>query len=1571
MTKITSKYNFGLSQDIAISKNDNNHIYSALNIDLVTDTGLSTGIISNHKGNKLEFNIPNINPFYSIVITGTTNSQVSINGNLVNISINSITTTKEVYNDLINDSAISLDIANGLYGIYYNSKEIVVQGYSINPIISIISGSLSVSTLVSNQNNLSIIGWGTLEEEIILLTTSSNNTSENPVNTAGQVWVLNYNDNDNSIIGLVGNTLNPSIHLKYNNILNFSLANEVYREAIGRKESSLRGNFYWTDNYNNPRVINIYNPQCAAIPIELLDWKPSVNLSTPIIEKVISGGLLYSGSYQVAYQLYSNDGAISIYSPTSTLVPLTDSLIQSNLYPDYQGNIPTTLTNKSIQVSINNIDLNYNFIKVVLIEYEIENVPVINYVYDVPITGSNMSFIISGGENKIAISIEEFVNPLIFFDRVKTFTQKKNRLYPANTRTKVFDIDYDARAYRFNSNQEALLFSRQGNSRLFDATVPSDITNLHSLSDNEDVANPYNDESGSVFGLIPGQTYDDWLNLYQYKFQQDGVTFGGEGLNVSYTFVTHSLRGDSVMDFNYSGLVVSNLKNYTLYNSPFINNNFTSSGSVNLGTPPLSGFDHPIDGWGGYKNPLKSTLYSGYARGEVYRFGVVFYNNKGEQSFVKWISDIKIPEPWEDSSLYSLSEYLDDTLGDKRVNTLSIGIEFTFSNLPANITGFKVVRVERKINDKTRLGQGALFGALRHGIQINNNTVPCLHAISFSNTESPQEVPLLYINNDFALSSGVIDAPAKHGSEVIGSAIDRVRKENSVGIIKSPDIDFNNYISNEATHIKILQSFSFGKVSPPSAPFVDSDTYYTGTFPVGSSKEWFNQGVCYWADYIAGNSIQSAAFFVKYVLPVAFGKNIVSIRNQQIVDIEGIVSSNFAPASMTGEDYHHIAINTKSSEKALSGFLTKSLFCDFIGNAGVLNSPLSTDSAIDWTTPQNFLDPYFRVVSLCRYNIGQYGGPWRASRFNNIYISASDFFPINIVAPVQSIEVYGGDTYTNYYDTTLSFFHWKEDYNFPNATSSQLGAIYTGTQSELTRMSALAIAFPVESTINTAYRNGVLWNNSQVFTSNPAAIANIAPGQGGSEFAKFLADDYAYNTAYSQQNNLKLYLPKPFNFETDELNYNWVWVSEGKLDREIVDYWRIYLVNNYLPLEAIYGPINKITNLKEKLIAFQDRAISQVSSQENTAISDSGTGAVYQIGTGSLLARYDYLSKEYGVFHQHSVVTGPGAIYSFDSRTKKFFKLEEGLQNISDVKGLSAYFRKKLNGFILNTDKVLKGNGIHGVYDTKYNKMYMTFINTIPINYTSSVINIDTQEILLENYSPSSVSVLEKDDLFYIGSNTYKVISINTTTLIVKVLNGSLNPLINKTPITYKFTIAFNEMLGSFESFYSFTPSLYLPTGKRLLSANPFDNNNSVYVHNEGDYSKFYDKNPSVSEVEFIVNFPDETKTPTLRIDTLEFWSEVFDSNGIDIPLETITGILLTNDYQSTESSLMLLTPQQNVVRRERTWRINMIRDYSTNLPVKPFLKDVYVKIKIFYNNQHNKKFNLNDFNTNITLSYH
>jgi hypothetical protein len=1639
MPKLTSSYTGGLSRDLAISKNDNKHIYDALDIDLVTDLGESTAIISNHRGNSFQFRIPDVYRMFSITIDYTppivnTNLTILTSGGPVvtTINLSALADSVDVYNQIIANPLIAAAIAAGEFGVYYNSQEVIIQSYSVLADPTSSTTSLVVTTLVPNQRDLSIIGWCTLEEEIVLFTTSKYNTDPDPANTtptAGQIWALQYNDATESIIGLApGGFLNPAVHLKYNNIINFSLANEIYREALGRKESNLTGSVYWTDDYNYPRAFNIYNTQGPAIPPGLLDWKPSVDMSTPIIEAVIEGGQLLVGSYQIGYQLYTNDGASTAYSPASTLVPITDSSLLGQPY-QYDGAEVETPSGKAIITTINHIDLRYDFIRIVLIDYAIIDLPVISIVYDVPINGDSMTFTVTGGEPKVGITNEEFVNPLIFFDRCKTFTQKKNRLYPANTRTKNFDVNFDSRAYRFDNTQVCKVFSRDGSYKLIDNTTFQiyDVNGVavtpYNVPDNEDLVNPYNDESGKVYGLLLAQDYDFWLANYQYKYQSDGVTLGGEGLNVSYKFVYKQYRGDdkylNTTDPSFpiadNGVdTITGLKKYFLRNTPLVEpiNTFPVGTVENLGTPPLDGFDHPIDGWDTLKNPLYSTIFASYARGEVYRFGLVFYNEKGEESFVKWVSDIRIPEPWEGLlDAGDLTSFADLSYYDTTVNLelRGLGVEFTITNLPADITGFRVVRVERQPEDKTRTGIGMLTGPMSGKIDLSaSGKVENMMLASFSNTApilnaGDPRIPMFFLNNDFSTST----APALHGP--FDFPTNQITRYTNLGVVKSPDIDFGNTTAGDAQYLKLLNKYEW------------PEYYYTGKFWPGG-QEFLNSGVGYYSQYIESASAPdylddrpagafhlklrnvTDGFFTYGYIPDnnGRGRNIVTLSNQTEVDIEGIVPSTFSPAKMAGKDYHHIATYTLpdtvglagSVRWELSGFATKALFCDLDGVPYFVDNANSITGSHINNTENNNRDTLFRLIALCRTNYGQYGGPWRSARYNNTYISCSDFIPSSVTAPVQSLKVFSGDVFVSFYTTTLTFFHWKEAYGYDNASPSGLGSNYDPVAEE---MCAIAVCFPAECASNLEYRDGKYWAKDQVFTSN--TTRDVWPDAGNlnndyplsSDFAKFLADEYTYNLAYSQQNNLKIYNPLPFNFATDETHPNWVWVSQQKTDRETIDSWRRYLINDYLPLEAIYGPINKITNLKEMLLTYQDRAVAQVSSQEVTALPDSGTGAVFQVGTGNVLARYDYLSKEFGAFHQHGVVTGPAAVYNFDIRSKKFFRIAQGLENISDVKGLAAFFRDSLYGEVLNTDTVLLNRGIHGAYDSKYNKVYFTFENIIwlksigvpaIISGNSITFLAGSWELGLTQTGSETISSNKVFDS--LPFNTQVKINDYLYNIQIDIVNGALvltfvdlitvpgsigvKPII---PININYTIAYNEMLQAFESFYSFKPTLYLPTGKRLFSANPYNINNSVYLHNDGNFGQFYDQDPSTSEVEFILNFPDATKVPTLRIDTLEFWTEVFDANGIDVPLETISGILLYNDYQSTGSSLTLLTPQVNVVRRERTWRINQLRDDVATYGVKSFLRDKYVKIKIFYNNQNNRYFRLNEFNTNVTLSYY
>lgn len=1530
-TKILSRFLKGITQDVSKSLGDNQHSYYSLDFDLVAENGEELGIPHNSKGNSLQFTIPDLPPVYTLELDGFTGSpQLSINGIATFLSVTSQTTILDIYNDILSNWAAY--IAAGEYGVFYNNNQIYIVGFSLDPLVAVgpPNNGLVAAKILDTVRDPSIIGWCLLDEDIIIATTGRNNTSSTPSNTDGQIWRITYDDATNTINNLSGTSLNPAFHLVKNDILNFSRANEIYREMLGRVESSLKGNVYWTDDYNSPRALNIYNPQAAAIPPGLLDWKPEINTTTPLINGLLNGGNLKVGTYQFSYQLYSADGAITNFSPTSMLIPINDEPFGTTDYFQFDGAEAGTNGGKSIRVKIPFIDTRYDYIKVAVIIYEVENVPQIFTFVDQPITNEEMEFLYTGNENHIPLTTAQFLNPNISFDTVKTIAQKKNRLYPTNTTTNNFDIDWDSRAYRFDSGQLADLYERNDTAGSPTTTI-NGAAPTYPTSDTLSLVNPYNDESGQIFGLDAAGDYTaDWLANYQFKYQADGVTIGGTGDNISYTFFVKDYIGDS----NLTTIPTT---------SPFISVTTSNPGGTtqDIFQPNITELEPTIDGWDAIKNPFYNMVFPSYARGEVYRFGIVFYNNKGQQSFVKWIGDIRIPEPWEDTTFdLSAVSGVEQTLR-------AIGITFTIdtSSLPSDITGFRIVRVERTDDDKTRFGTGFTTGLARYKVMyaIDDPAAPepvgtnswLLAMKTDVNGVITQTESTLEINFNFDTT---LDSPINliYGSKNNGA--DPV----TLGVIKFPDFDFDKYQINQASHIKKIARYNIINTT------IDGDQNPGGT-PVGNM---------YWSwDYNLGVTF-GQAFLQKFNSPIAIGvsnpgNDINIISEQTPVGIEGQVISTFS-AAMGGMDYNHVATfgfynggGPWYEDNEVCGLGTKMLFVNY-------------QDDMDYSAAG--LGQVYTVVALCRFNQGAYGGPWRSARYNNVYQACSDFIPTEAYdATSQAIDVFGGDTYVSYYITPFIFFHWGETYGVAEATPSGLtGNYYPLASTQL----ALAHAFPAESSINPDLRYGNYFNKDQVnqfVAGAPDATINESP-----VFARFLHDDFLFNDSYKQQNNIVPYLPKPFLITDNEDNRVRTWVSKAKFDRELIDSWRIYPSADFIDLEGMFGESVKILNSNEKLVVVQNRAVAQVSSEELSTVPNA-QGQVLQGGTGQLLSRYDYITKESGAFHQHGVFTSPQGIYYFDVRLMKMFRLGNGLEPLTDVEGLSAFFRDNITGDIRTTDQVLLGKGIHGAFDTKYNKAYFTFEKTISFTYStitplgaSSYMYTNPPAILFDLYHQGQTININNDGVYIIAMDQAN----NTITL-----DTSIGSEPART-IYISFTIAYNEFLKAFESFYSFTPHIYLGTGKRLFSANPYDRDNSVYVHNIGNYGEFYDQTPSTSILTYNINYPDQSKIPTFRLDIIEFWSEVLDNQNQHITLETITGMVVENDYQTTGTSLNPLTIQDLEVIRERTWRINRIRDYTdpNEFPI-PFLRDKYAKVTLFYDNENNRDFRLHNINSSITPS--
>ena len=523
----------------------------------------------------------------------------------------------------------------------------------------------------------------------------------------------------------------------------------------------------------------------------------------------------------------------------------------------------------------------------------------------------------------------------------------------------------------------------------------------------------------------------------------------------------------------------------------------------------------------------------------------------------------------------------------------------------------------------------------------------------------------------------------------------------------------------------------------------------------------------------------------------------------------------------------------------------------------------------------------FYLVSYERYLIEQYGGWTRADRYNNEYILTNHFQPIDGSSNAFS-DVYGGDTWVNYFD-------WqKTNVNFLGGDGNGSGWNTGGGDPGR----GVAIFFPAESTFNT-----------DLNLAGQRAAVRVSSGT-------ITQANYYFNSAYSQQNTTNIFISKGYLQSNVIDEPHTIYPSQPKLDGEGSDSWRTLLVNNALAVNGNYGEINRVIQFKDKLFFYQNDGVG-VASVDERVLANEGDVTQTQLGTGTVLQRFDYISTETGCKHSFAVESTGSSIYHYDSFINKLFKYSvgktkddiSGMNPLTDVKGLSGFFRAAFVGSnIKSIDKILRSGagvgrvGIVSAFNSEYNTVYFTFFD-----------------------QPNNIN----------------------------------------------YTISYNELLDSFESFYDFYPSMYLNMRKRFLSI-AISTTSSVYTHNIGDRNFFYGQYYP-SSVTFRVN---ENSDFVKTFDNFQVNSEVILDN-IQLA-ESVSKLSITNDYQK------VLETNANFVQKIRSWRLAIPRD-DTNpaLTIKPRISDKYIDVKFVYDvrvgqkdpiQYYNKIFRLHDVLTEYSM---
>ena len=795
------------------------------------------------------------------------------------------------------------------------------------------------------------------------------------------------------------------------------------------------------------------------------------------------------------------------------------------------------------------------------------------------------------------------------------------------------------------AQRDNILFA--GNTRTEPFNVEFD-TRAYRFNPSQDVA--LVDESNTPLGysasdalsttfIIPETS--DAINPDQdtYKYQSDGITLGGEGPYVKYEFVTKPLLVDARTNQSY----------VYPYRLPWLLGN----NDINLGDDTI----YQEDGYySDMKSPFISHIFRGYRRGETYRFSLVPIKNS-RKGYAKWIGDIQMPDVFENYQPFDTipnSEAQGDSFpltteigGKWHVN--SLGVKFTVTVPPYlldQMDSYTIERVKLEPEQRTVIAQGFI-----HKSFIDTSHIPyTYHPIGGVDGGTGN----LTLNSKIvtpSISTNTLSAPR-------------------IFSFHSPDLLFGHPIDHKVgDRIKVIQGIK-GSASALSAnvtqPAHNNEAiklYKTVPILVGNSRYF---------DVTHANSIG---------------------QDEEIL-IDGLNYENRTPfvSSINGRRGR----GTDTTVIVISGMLPNIVSSNVFGSGENF-----TSTGVLGANPNN---PNHRadkmVANYIRSNIGQYGGKGYSARSQNTYIGTGCHVIIDDNDPTDTIDVYGGDTFINIFDT------FKITKNYDNNELS-------GHREERI---AVGIWYPVESFVNTDLRHGFTLNGRQNSIGYFHSDLNpIGPAPDPDDFQLDYGEDFLYNYTYSEEMDTQRSFPLPLNTVEVTEHPVRIWASGGKVYGELADSWTQFDNERYIDIQGDLGEIRQLVNVNEQLAVWQKRGMGIASVNERSVINDaSGNGII--LGQSGVLPRFDYISQSIGSWHQFGFAKGPNSVIFFDMKDGGLYLYSsEGLKDISEGK-IKSWLYENTRRDILNNDSPVAGTlfnaGMCATYDQRNKEYIITFHDT-------------------------------------------------------------------------------------------------------------------------------------------------------------------------------------------------------------------------------------------------------------------
>lgn len=1086
---------------------------------------------------------------------------------------------------------------------------------------------------------------------------------------------------------------------------------------------------YFTDGRSQMKVINLFEDKYKGKNTYFLsedgsmknpgalDYIPEAQLD-PFTLKAVTAGSLPAGLVWYCYQLFNEFGSASKLAPISTSFHLCASSSNQSTVK-YMGSHEGDNSGKGVVMSTKLHVHDFDYCRIYRIISTTNNeLPKIYIIDEVPIkhTTDIFTYVDRGSSFLSEITVEEFNNLNNAQFRAKTLCTKDNRLFVANVTDETWDCgDYDARAYRANTAGQIQINDAANSSQSFQING-TDEEKIKKVDKEHDCINPYN--------LQMEYNSKDTTNQYIYGKNN---TLGGYGPNIEYTFITTDLyltnkqlqNGGKADADSYNDVNAEYLDKFKIYEwqNATTTGQWTELSDVTIGSlndDSLGSRQH------NYADPEVDALLQGYQRDEIYRFGIVFYNQKSIPSPVYWIGDIRMPH----AAQVPPYEYKDN-----RLIAHPLGIKFKVKSIPEGAVAYEIVRCDRTESDRTVIVQCAATNVYKYQIQEQGESaghgvvddsslelrpfiIPdfCKTAkVTTSEMVGKKEVKGLLAKFEASKITQNSDAtPSDYHLRLISPEI-CISEEASEDLFKGGV--YLDYVQTFASMIDIGEnkksSIAVGLSGGASVPvmidnnsvkyvfvntnnklLVDSDidtAADTDVFPVVHTMKYYQSFYDPSIVLQNGSTVAKPLTIIDAEYPLMVPYNAFQDVSAYKINVGNNTYTNYAHTQFKNVDARTsvgaagpcviVQLENNTDYKSLQRYDV---------STGPQTTPRANGSnniSIDKEYLANAI-PYF---NLKKQNDAQYGGNTYGSRQNSVYISIGAYHRVDECTEQNGEHMsytFGGDTYMGMLDYPFTFVFQGND-------------IKTESEDKIFVNAYL----PFESSINMNLLMGDTFSNSR------SVYMQMTPIQMGSYHVQD-RPYFSYNTVYSAQQSAMIFTPEAPHKSSNTHN-NRIYVSQAKTNGEVIDSWTQFKVADYLDVDSSYGDITNLRSFQDKLFFWQRDALGIASTNERSIITDDNSDQLV-LGSGTLLSRFDYVTNKYGdsTLNDKSIVITPAKLYWYDKSRNELIGFDGQCHSMGKELQVQTYLN--------DLDDKYKSDVV-STYDFKYNDVWFNFKDKILI----------------------------------------------------------------------------------------------------------------------------------------------------------------------------------------------------------------------------------------------------------------